>query len=374
MRAKKENIAAPLSRLIPKNHFVSMSFFREEPLIKWPYTESVLFTAYDVYRSSDFWIDSCIKSGQTLKEGLLELGFPERCSLVADTGIFEIEARKAGIAKRLGIDVDFSLTNEQIFEAYELSGADVFVSPDEIILPTDAPYQVVSKVSTIKENLLQLLDTVPASKVIAVLQGSKRGTIERLYDFFRSNKVRMFAMGGLLPMWHHDPNLLKRVVTYARSITKGYWLHTFGLPRLKLLTYYLHDLGVDSVDSSILLYLTARRRYVAGTDACPVRLVDLSVCDCEGCKNLDSNMHTRSYDFFVNLYIHNVIEAAKMSRGIPANPDDPRIRKESRTIEKQDKKKRKDSATEKNPMKSISWQTAEDSLRESESGVQRRKP
>ena len=62
-----------LSAMIPKNHFASMGFFREEPLISWTYTKAVLFTAYDVYRSSHFWLDSVIKSGKTLKEALVEL-------------------------------------------------------------------------------------------------------------------------------------------------------------------------------------------------------------------------------------------------------------------------------------------------------------
>lgn len=80
-------------------------------------------------------MDEIINSGNTLKEGLVELGFPKGNTLVADTGVFEMEAKKAGIARNLGIEVDIELMNNQIFEAYKLSGADYFVAPDEIILP-----------------------------------------------------------------------------------------------------------------------------------------------------------------------------------------------------------------------------------------------
>ncbi|MFX1580036.1 MAG: hypothetical protein ACFFBJ_10345, partial [Promethearchaeota archaeon] len=88
--------------MIPKFHFCSVPLFREEPLINWTFTKSVLFTAYDVFRSHDFWIDSVINSGQTLKEALVDLGFPKTNSLVVDTGIFEMEAKKAGISQDLG--------------------------------------------------------------------------------------------------------------------------------------------------------------------------------------------------------------------------------------------------------------------------------
>ena len=152
MRQRTSN--SKLSRLIPKNHFCSMSMFREQPLINWTFTKAVLLTAYDIYRSNDFWLDEIIRIGQTLKEGLLELGFPKKNTLVVDTGVFEIEAKKAGIAKELGIDVDIQLSNEQIFEAYELSGADYFVAPDEIVLPDDNEADIRIKSNKIRDYVL----------------------------------------------------------------------------------------------------------------------------------------------------------------------------------------------------------------------------
>ncbi|MGY5860097.1 MAG: hypothetical protein RTU63_12065 [Candidatus Thorarchaeota archaeon] len=302
-----------LSRLIPKNHFCSFSLFRNEPLIDWKYTQAVLFTAYDVYRSNDFWLDETINSGKTLKEGLIELGFPKSNTLVADTGVFEMEAKKAGIARNLGIDVDIELTNEQIFEAYTLSGADYFVAPDEIVLPLDDKSVIETKIATIKQNLSELLEVVPASKVIAVIQGHSEEVITDLYDFYREQKISCFAIGGVIPLYHHDKEKLEQVLTFVRDLTKDYWLHIFGLPRMFLLQYYLHKIGVDSVDTSALLYLTARRRYLVGSKGEQVRNVKFKECSCEGCSNLDPLPSPRSPQFFVNLYIHNILAAVKLA-------------------------------------------------------------
>ncbi|MHA1135060.1 MAG: hypothetical protein ACTSSE_01080 [Candidatus Thorarchaeota archaeon] len=209
-----------LSRLIPKNHFCPFSLFRNEPLINWKYTQAVLFTAYDVYRSNDFWLDQTINSGETLKEGLIELGFPKTNTLVADTGVFEMEAKKAGIARNLGIDVDIELTNKQIFDAYTLSGADYFVAPDEIVLPLDNQSVVKTKITIIKENLLELLEVVPASKVIAVIQGHSEEVITNLYDFYREQKISCFAIGGVIPLYHYSKEKLEQVLTFVRDLTK----------------------------------------------------------------------------------------------------------------------------------------------------------
>ena len=302
-----------LSRLIPKNHFCSMSFFRQEPLINWRYTDAVLFTAYDVYRSTDFWLDETINSGKTLKEGLIELGFPKSVSLVADTGVFEIEAKKAGIARNLGVEVDIELTNQQIFEAYKLSGADYFVAPDEIVLPQDNEATVFSKIDKIKENLHELLEVVHPSKIIAVIQGHTESVIEDLYDFYRSHKISCFAMGGVIPLYFHDKELLHKILVYVRKLAKNQWLHIFGLPRVSLLQYYLHEIGVDSVDTSTLLYLTAKRRYLIGSKGEYVSNAVFKDCGCEGCAKLDPRK-PRSPDFFINLYIHNILAAVELSK------------------------------------------------------------
>lgn len=302
-----------LSRLIPKNHFCSMNMFREPPLINWTFTKAVLFTAYDIYRSSDFWLDEIVKSGQTLKEGFFELGFPEENTLVVDTGVFEMEAKKSGIAKELGIDIDIQLSNDQIFEAYQLSGADYYVAPDEIILPTDTNAEIVSKIDVIKNNLINLLDIVPASKVIAVIQGHSEDTIDSLFDFYRSLGITCFAMGGVIPLYHYDKKLLEKVLLHVRECTKKYWLHIFGLPHIGLLKYYLHKIGVDSVDTSAILYITARRRYLIGSRSEQVRLSNFQECRCEGCKNLSPKSYTQGQEFFVNLYIHNILQAVAMS-------------------------------------------------------------
>jgi len=302
---------AKLSRLIPKFHFCSVPLFREAPLINWTYTDAVLFTAYDVFRSHDFWLDEVVSSGATLKKALVDLGFPKNNSLVIDTGVFEMEAKKAGISQEIGIDVDIELTNAQIFEAYELSGADFFVAPDEIVLPTDKPNIIDEKIDLIKSNLLELLDIVPASQVVAVIQGLEQTLIESLLDFYRENGIRLFAAGGIIPLYKHDKEVFQKHLKYVRETTRDDWLHIFGLPRISLLSYYLHDLNVDSVDTSTITYLTKQRMYLRGLKPEPVRLAKFEECECPGCTILKENKSSRSPEFFSNLYIHNIVTAVK---------------------------------------------------------------
>lgn len=257
-----------------------------------------------------------MREGKTLKEGLMELGFPKDVTLMADTGIFEVEAKKAGISNKLGINVDFELSNEEIFQAYEISGADFFVAPDEIISPLDTKDIVRKKVTKIKNNLLQILSFFPSSQVIGVIQGCNSQTIESLFDFYKECGIRYFARGGVIPLYRYDTKLFEQVLQKSREITTGYWLHTFGLPRVFLLTYYLRKLGFDSVDTSLLLYLSARKKYLIGINSRPVRLVDFSKCDCEGCRmlhNLRKNRAVYGKEFFVYLYIHNILEAVRIS-------------------------------------------------------------
>ena len=345
-----------LSRLIPKFHFCSVALFREEPLINWTYTDSVLFTAYDVYRSHDFWLDKVVSSGQTLKEALVGLGFPKSNSLVVDTGVFEMEAKKAGISRNLGIDVDIELSNSQIFEAYELSGADFFVAPDEIILPLDSPRIVSEKSEVIKSNLLDLLEIVPTSKVIAVIQGQQKEVVDDFLDFYRENGIEYFAVGGVIPLYHHDKELLQKHLKYVRKATKKEWLHIFGLPRMSLLSYYLHEVQVDSVDTSTLTYLTARRKYLVGLKPEPVRLAKFEDCNCQGCSVLSREMSTRSQLFFASLYIHNIVTAMRESlRKTKSKAREPSKREEPKQTSSYQRVKSLD-------IPKASWMTAEDAL------------
>ena len=119
-------------------------------------------------------------------------------------------------------DIEIELSNGQVFEAYEMSGADYFVSPDEIILPLDSQEEIRQKVNTIKENLSALLETIPSSKVIAVIQGHQKKIIDELLDFYRENGVQYFAMGGVIPLYHHDRKLLEKSAQVCqKSNSKG---------------------------------------------------------------------------------------------------------------------------------------------------------
>ncbi|MBS3794146.1 MAG: hypothetical protein KGY80_04575 [Candidatus Thorarchaeota archaeon] len=303
----------PLSSLVPKHHFVGLNFFRQPPLVNWEFTDSVLFTAYDFYRTSSFWIERVIRQGMTLKEALVDMGFPKENRLLADTGVFSIEARKAGIARELGIEPEIELRNEQIFHAYSVSGADLFVAPDEIVVPDDRKEEGKKKVSIIKDNFLDLLEVVPPSKVLAVIQAPDKPTAAELFDFYKSHGVTTFAAGGLIPLWKSSAKKLRDMLKYIRKLTDGYWLHAFGLPRIRLLPYYIHIIGINSVDSSMLLYLSAKKRYIDGLKVIPVRKADFSTWQCPGCANMKEKPVAYSYQFFINLYIHNIHAATNLT-------------------------------------------------------------
>ena len=165
-------------------------------------------------------------------------------------------------------------------------------------------------------------------------------------------------------LYHHSKELLERVLKFTRNLTKDYWLHIFGLPRMSLLQYYLHKIGVDSVDTSALLYLTARRRYLVGSKGEQVRTVDFKDCDCKGCSNLDPMPSTRSPDFFVNLYIHNILAAVKLVN-TPSSygQEESKMEKKEETEagQKSDGQKRIQEPREQQPLQST-WMTAEESL------------
>ena len=313
--------------LIPKNHFVSLEMFRSEPLLNWTFTESVLFTAYDVFRSQDFWINEVISSGSTIKERLTQEGFPKQVSIVVDTGIFEIEAKKAGMSEKLGIEVNYNLSNDEIKWAYQLAGCDFFVVPDQIILPTDTEVESERKLEMMRENLLDFERDFPTEKLIAVLQGRNDRQISDLFEFYIDHGIRRFAAGGIIPLWKYDKNQYHERLLYLRKITEGNSLHIFGLPKLSLLHLYKTEYHADSIDTSILIYLTAQRKYVVGNHLIPIRLANFEACDCQGCENIKLSVNPRTMEFFVNLYIHNVIEAQQLCNG-NSRDDDPRIKKE----------------------------------------------
>jgi len=197
--------------------------------------------------------------------------------------------------------------------AYSVSGADKYISPDEIIMPENRVWAIKRKVNMIKENLISLLGAVPSSKVVGVIQGHEASVINEIVDFYKENQICTYAAGGLIPLWHADPSLLPVVLRYMRKATKGRWIHAFGLPSMKLLSLYLSDIGVNSVDTSALLYLTDRRLYMVGLEAKPVRIADFAKCSFEGCRDLSPDDDTDSTHFFTCLYIHNVLEVSRFS-------------------------------------------------------------
>ncbi len=141
--------------------------------------------------------------------------------------------------------------------------------------------------------------------------------------------------------------------------------YSYGLPMINLLPLYLGIVGMDRVDTSMLLYLIARRRYLQGTDASQVREAEFEECDCRGCKKLREKVHPRSIDFFIALYIHNLSEAAKISENPLSYIESISDKKDSksRKSRKQINKKSKPDQTHK-VKRNTSWRTAADFLEE----------
>jgi hypothetical protein len=96
---------------------------------------------------------------------------------------------------------------------------------------------------------------------------------------------------------------------------------------------------MDSIDTSAILYITARKQYLIGYLFKAVRLVDFSMCDCLGCKYIESEKpHPLSPEFFIHLYLHNVIEAAKTANAYTTNSQNCEEKKASFVSEEKIKK------------------------------------
>jgi hypothetical protein len=84
----------------------------------------------------------------------------------------------------LGISVSIDLSVRDVLFAYSVSGADKYISPDEIIMPENRVWAIKRKVNMIKENLISLLGAVPSSKVVGVIQGHEASVINEIVDFY----------------------------------------------------------------------------------------------------------------------------------------------------------------------------------------------
>ncbi len=297
-------------KFIPKHYLLSDPAFWDPVFIEWNYTDTILLTSYDLLRN-DALIYFLHSNSMTLKELMKENGFPETTKIFADSGIFMLEWFKLTKSKTFKQDYsNVNLSIDEIIEGYKLIDPDYLVAPDEIILPNEKKEVVKEKTEKIKEGILKTLDEFPRQKIVGVIQGIKKETMDEIYDFEKSNGITIFARGGLIPIKRKN-NLYCDVLRYSRQLTTETILHAFGIVELDQINCYGKCAQIDSFDSTIVRALTANLYWI-DTSLIKYRFNDQVIkdCDCIYCKNL-TELKLDKYDFaskviMQNLYLHNI--------------------------------------------------------------------
>lgn len=312
------------SRVIFKFPFLNPLFLENERMLEWPFSECILVTAYDLLKN-DPLISKLQRQGSTLKEYFVERGFNKNIKIMADTGIFAFEFRKAKLDLSIPIEIPDKLENKDIFMAYELIDPDYLVAPDEIILWEDSLEVSNKKIQTMEGNLNETLDRFDRSKIYAVLQGIETVQINYFCDMFKSLKIERVARGGLLP-------LIKNKAVFSRLLRESELLarnagikelHGFGLPGVNSLPEYFVNNTYDTIDTSTIYFYTLDKRYLdEGGRLIPVKNAFFNNCGCEYCANLlQMRGYPNSGNFMINLYSHNSLMVIKLLGRILNDPD-----------------------------------------------------
>ena len=158
---------------------------------------------------------------------------------------------------------------------------------------------------------MKTLDEFPKQKIVGVIQGTRKETIDEIYDFEKSNGITIFARGGLIPIKRKN-NLYCNVLSYSRQLITENILHAFGIVELDQIKCYGRCAQIDSFDSTIVRALTAELYWI-DTNLIKNRFNDQVIknCDCIYCKYL-TELNIDKYDFaskaiMQNLYLHNII-------------------------------------------------------------------
>lgn len=305
-------------RFIPKHYLLTNPLFLEdEELIKWKYTDTILVTAYDLIKN-DHIIYKLQSEGNTLKEYIRELGFPRDTKILADSGVFVLEWLKK--TKSASLNYAFStvaLKVEDVIEAYKMIDPDYLVPLDEIILAKDNEEKVKEKVEKIKENVLKTLEEFQTSKIIGAVQGVREKEIYEIVDFEKEQGIRMFARGGLIPLYY--TKYYCDAVKTTREATKGYKLHAFGVAKMKQIDCYAKCLGMDSFDSTIAKPITAAYFFLdENLKKRPFNDELVGQCGCRFCRNieklLERGLEMPNFPFTLNLYLHNIQQIYNYSK------------------------------------------------------------
>jgi hypothetical protein len=280
----------------------------------WPFSKKILVTAYDIYRNDSF-VQYLNRTGQTLRQYLIEdVGLRSDIEIVADTGIFEIESKKARLdfASHFDILPDLSVTD--ILRAYDIIDPDVVVAPDEMILIEDDKEERERKKEVIKSNLITTLDNFPRKKVMATLQGIETDDIFDLASFIVDQDIEMVARGGLIPLRKSNRDryykVLRKSETLLRNMKRSH-LHAFGLHSVSALGDYFVANSYNSLDTSAIYWITATRKFITwkGDQIAVRKAADIFYrCGCMGCQLMDQTKGGAPYGsgtFMTALYYHN---------------------------------------------------------------------
>lgn len=308
-------------KLVFKFSFTNPLFLEHELVLDWNLSKKILITCFDLLKD-DHLLVTLERSGMSFKEYLHERGFNKDVLIICDTGIFEFEAKKA----KLNIDVPLYdvFSNTDIFKAYELIDPDFLVAPDEIILQTDKPEHINAKLKKMTQNLTKTVDLFPKKKIIPVLHGFSTETMISYLDYLHSEGFNFIARGGLIPLWNESKLKFQEVVRESEYLVRQYFfkIHSFGMPSLRSLKEFFYHNNYDSLDTSIIYYRTAQRKYLIDRGYfISVRNAYFRRCGCAGCQLMERTTYKpNSSDFAIGLYYHNCQMLVKLTDKLRNDP------------------------------------------------------
>ncbi|MHA2249300.1 MAG: hypothetical protein ACXAD7_03010 [Candidatus Kariarchaeaceae archaeon] len=314
------NVKSSQERLIFKYPFNLAEILNHKELLAWEFSDIVLITAFDIFRD-DYLVTYLQRTGLTLREYLYDIGFNQDVKILADTGIFEIEARKARLQIIENDEKPIQLTTTEILHAYELIDADYVIAPDEMILIEDDPEVVQAKVNQTLDNLVRTLDVFPKEKIYATIQGVNTEQIQEIIDVIDMHQLKNAARGGLLPMRRASINKFQEILSITEDLARKSHitqLHAFGLSHPKVMRDLFVNNSYDSVDTSIIYWYTSKRKYLTkDIKLISVNRAKFSSCNCPGCQIMaDNTWYPNGGDFAVGLYSHNARSLASIAENM----------------------------------------------------------
>lgn len=313
-------MASEIDQLVFKFSVNSPLFLEHPLLLNWGFSTTALVTALDL-STNERLTRSLKQRGMTLREHLHQCGFNPNVKIMADTGIFQLEARKAENGIYETDDPMLHFSAEEILENYQLIDPDFVVAPDEIIYWNESIRRAEGKIEQNIRNLERTLDLFPRDKVIAGIQGTNTHQVRTATNAIAELKVTKAARGGLIPLIRSNQSLYREMLHLSEHLARKAGvehLHYFGLPNIRTLKDCFIDNSYDSLDTSVLYHKTAQRKYLVDKGFYKsVRGAWLERCNCPGCQLMLSKRHrTGSLDFVIGLFVHNCLALRQVLGGL----------------------------------------------------------